>query len=67
MSFFVKHRTAQEISGSGYKPPNEPWKYEGPFTTQAEAQIVWNQLRPNWQEGCIVSKCDHCGSYVEVK
>ena len=62
--FYVKHRTAQEMSGSGYKPPSDPWKYDGPFDTYAAAKKHWDKIHLNWQEGGVVVKCGHCGSYV---
>jgi hypothetical protein len=64
--FYVKHRTFQETSGSGYRPPNEPWKYKGPFSSFKDANAEWKRLQPNWQEGGVVSKCDHCGQYSET-
>jgi hypothetical protein len=63
MEYYVKHRTAQETSGSGYRPPDMPWKYAGPFT-HAEAVAYWDRIHPNWQEGGVVGKCHHCGQYV---
>ena len=29
--FYVKHRTAQETSTSGYRPPDLPWEYVGHY------------------------------------
>jgi len=66
MTYYVKHRTAQETSGSGYRPPDDPWQYDGPFYTPGEAQVHWDKIRPKWQEGCIVTKCEHCGQYAAL-
>ena len=66
-TFYVKHRTARETSGSGYMPPNNPWEYDGPFATKAEARAHWDKIHPNWQEGCVVTKCEHCGQYAPIK
>jgi hypothetical protein len=62
--YYVKHRTAQETSGSGYRPPDDPWTYDGPFNSYDEASVHWDAIRPNWQEGCVVTKCGRCGDYT---
>lgn len=64
MIYFVQHRTAQETSGSGYRPPDLPWSYDGPFATYSEAKAQWDKIHPNWQEGGVVTKCEHCGQYA---
>jgi len=64
--FFVQHRTFQETSGSGYRPPDLPWKYDGPFATYAEAKAHWDKIRPDWQVGCVVTTCGFCNQYHEV-
>jgi hypothetical protein len=60
--FFVKHRTAQE----GFYPSSLPWKYAGPFASRREADAHWAKIQPNWQEGEVVTKCEHCGQFAPV-
>ena len=67
MGYFVQRRTAQETSGSGHRPPDLPWKYDGPFMTYAEAKEYWDEVHRNWQEGGVVTKCEHCGQYAPAK
>ena len=62
-AFYVEHRTAQETSGSGYRPPELPWNHAGPFSSYGEAAAHWERIRPNWQEGRVVTRCPHCGEY----
>jgi hypothetical protein len=54
---------AEETSGSGYRPPDLPWTYDGPFASFDEAKAHWDKIHPNWQEGCVVTKCGECGEY----
>jgi hypothetical protein len=61
--YFVKHRTDQERSGSGHRPPDLPWEYDGPFDTYDEARAHWDKIRPDWQEGGMATKCSECGEY----
>jgi hypothetical protein len=67
MNYFVKHRTFQETSGSGYRPPDQPWTYAGPYATFAKAKAYWDEIHPNWQEGCVVTKCGECGQYARAE
>lgn len=64
--FFVKHRTAQETSGSGHISRPPPWEYDGPFATRLEAAAHWSQIEPHWQEGCVVTKCPCCQQWAPV-
>lgn len=64
MVFYVKHRTAQETSTSGFRPPDYPWAYDGPFDTYSAAKKHWDEIQPNWQEGHVVTKCPHCDQYA---
>lgn len=63
-TYWVKHRTAQERAGSGYMPPDLPWTYDGPYETWDAAKAHWDEIRPGWQEGEVVSKCQACGGDV---
>ncbi len=66
-SFYVRHRLYQEMSGSGHRAPDLPWQYSCPFSTYAEAKAYLDKIRPNWQEGEVVKKCEHCSQYAPVK
>lgn len=66
-AYYVQHRTAQEMSGSGHTPDDLPWKYGGPFRTFKEAKEYWDSIHPHHQEGRVVAQCDQCGSYVPAK
>jgi hypothetical protein len=59
--FYIKHRTAQERSGSGVLPDPLPWNYVGPFATFDAASARWREIAVNWQEGGVVKKCAECG------
>lgn len=65
--YFVKHRTVQERSGSGYQPPEHPWTVAGPFDDADSAFAFWDEIAPNWQEGGVFFKCPGCGELKQAQ